>query len=90
MYNVAIIGYGYWGPKLARNFQNSNYFNVRYIIDKSKKNLSNAKINFPSAQLYRNYELIKKKICRFSYNSCADKISLCYCKIFFKKNSCFS
>ena len=37
MYKVAIIGYGYWGPKLARNFQNSNYFNVKYIVDKSKK-----------------------------------------------------
>ncbi len=60
MYNVAIIGYGYWGPKLARNFQNSNYFNVRYIVDKSKKNLSNAKINFPLANLYTNYEVIKK------------------------------
>jgi len=60
MYNVAIIGYGYWGPKLARNFQNSNYFNVRYIVDKSKKNLSKAKIDYPLAQLYKNYKLIKK------------------------------
>ena len=60
MYKVAIIGYGYWGPKLARNFQNSNYFNVKYIVDKSKKNLSNAKINFPLANLYTNYTLIKK------------------------------
>ena len=25
---VCLIGYGYWGPKLARNFQNSNYFRV--------------------------------------------------------------
>ena len=60
MYKVAIIGYGYWGPKLARNFQNSNYFNVKYIVDKSKKNLSNAKINFPLANLYTNYTLVKK------------------------------
>ena len=60
MYKVAIIGYGYWGPKLARNVQNSNYFNVKYIVDKSKKNLSNAKINFPLANLYTNYTLVKK------------------------------
>ncbi len=60
IYNVAIIGYGYWGPKLARNFQNSNHFKVKYIIDKSKKSLSKAKIDFPLAKLYKNYELIKK------------------------------
>ena len=60
IFTVAIIGYGYWGPKLARNFQNSNNFKVKYIIDKSKKNLSNAKNDFPFARLYKNYELIKK------------------------------
>ncbi len=60
MINIALIGYGYWGPKLARNFQNSNHFNIKCIIDKSKKNLSNAKINFPLAKLFRNYEYIKK------------------------------
>ena len=60
IYNVAIIGYGYWGPKLARNFQNSNHFKVKYIIDKSIKNLSKAKTDFPLAKLYKNYKLIKK------------------------------
>ena len=29
---VSLIGYGYWGPKLARNFQNSNFFKA-FIID---------------------------------------------------------
>ena len=37
MLNVAIIGYGYWGPKLARNFQNSSFFKIKYIVDNSKK-----------------------------------------------------
>jgi len=85
MYNVAIIGYGYWGPKLARNFQNSNYFNVRYIIDKSKKNLSNAKINFPSAQLYRNYELIKKKSVDLVIIAAPTKYHFVIAKYFLKK-----
>ena len=43
IYKVAIIGYGYWGPKLARNIQNSNDFQIDYIVDTSKKNLINAK-----------------------------------------------
>ena len=44
---VCLIGYGYWGPKLARNFQNSNFFNLVSVSDKSKKNLIEAKKDFP-------------------------------------------
>ena len=33
---VSLIGYGYWGNKLARNFQNSDFFNLVSIIDKTK------------------------------------------------------
>ena len=44
---VSLIGYGYWGPKLARNFQNSNFFNLVSISDKSKSNLTKAKKDFP-------------------------------------------
>ena len=60
MYNVAIIGYGYWGPKLARNFQNSNFFNIKYIVDKSNKNLQKAKIDHPLCKLLNNYKLINQ------------------------------
>jgi len=52
---VALIGYGYWGPKLARNIQNSNDFQIDFIIDSSKKNLLNAKKNFPLSKLLNNY-----------------------------------
>ena len=44
---VCLVGYGYWGPKLARNFQNSNFFNLVSISDKSKSNLTKAKKDFP-------------------------------------------
>ena len=47
-YKLAIIGYGYLGPKLARNIQNSNDFQIDFIIDSSKKNLLNAKKKFSS------------------------------------------
>ena len=40
---VSLIGYGYWGSKLARNFQNSDFFNLVSIIDTSKKNLHKAR-----------------------------------------------
>ena len=61
MLNVALIGYGYWGPKLARNIQNSNNFKIKYIIDTSKKNLENAKKNYPLSLLYQNYKKLKIK-----------------------------
>tara|TARA_B100000579_G_scaffold318208_1_gene267736 strand:- start:238 stop:1161 length:924 start_codon:yes stop_codon:yes gene_type:complete len=57
-YKVALIGYGYWGSKLARNIQNSNYFQIDYIVDKSKRNLEIAKKNFPLSKLINDYKKI--------------------------------
>ena len=59
--NVALIGYGYWGPKLARNIQNSNNFQIRYIVDNSNKNLEKAKNDFPLAKFYKNYKSLPKE-----------------------------
>ena len=53
---VSLIGYGYWGPKLARNFQNSNFFNLVSIVDTSQKNLNTAKKDFPLVQTNKNYK----------------------------------
>ena len=61
MFNVAIIGYGYWGPKLARNIQNSNNFKIKLIVDKSTKNLNKAKKDFPLCKLLKNYKSIDYK-----------------------------
>jgi predicted dehydrogenase len=58
MYKVALIGYGYWGPKLARNIQNSNHFEIKSIIDTSEKNLNNAKKDFPLSKSLKNYHLL--------------------------------
>ena len=60
-FKVSIIGYGYWGPKLARNFQNSNFFNLFSIIDTSKKNLMNARRDFPLAKIGTDYKLSLNK-----------------------------
>ena len=57
---VSLIGYGYWGTKLARNFQNSNFFNLISIIDTSKKSLSKAKKDFPLVRADNNYKDISK------------------------------
>ena len=55
IYKVALIGFGYWGPKLARNINNSNNFKIEYIIDNNKKNLDKAKKDFPLSKRLKNY-----------------------------------
>ena len=56
MLNVSIIGYGYWGSKLARNFQNSSYFNILNISDKKKINLNLVKKSLPTVKCYPDYK----------------------------------
>ena len=58
---VCLIGYGYWGSKLARNFQNSNFFNLTAIVDLSKKNLAKAKRDFPLAKVGSDYKQFVNK-----------------------------
>ena len=60
-FEVSIIGYGYWGPKLARNFQNSNFFNLNSISDISRKNLAKAKRDFPLAKIETDYKYTLNK-----------------------------
>ena len=60
MLNVALIGYGYWGAKLARNFQNSEFFNLVFISDLKSKNLSLAKKNYPLIKTSSNYKVAIK------------------------------
>ena len=56
MLKVALIGYGYWGTKLARNFQNSEAFNLVAIADIAPKNLILAKKNYPLTKVFNNYK----------------------------------
>ena len=56
MNNVLIIGYGYWGPKLSRNFSNSEYFNLHSVCDLRVAMLNEAKKNYPNISIYSNYK----------------------------------
>tara|TARA_B100001123_G_C15278167_1_gene1013001 strand:+ start:421 stop:1362 length:942 start_codon:yes stop_codon:yes gene_type:complete len=56
MLNTALVGFGYWGTKLARNFQNLESFNLISIVDLNSKNLASAKKNYPLAKLSNNYK----------------------------------
>ncbi len=51
MQNVAVIGYGYWGPNLVRNFMNASTTNVLYVCDQSEDQLSRVKNLYPTIKL---------------------------------------
>ena len=51
--NVAILGYGYWGPNLVRNFNRFSNCNISYIVDKNVNKLKDAQ------KLYPNIKKIK-------------------------------
>ena len=57
MIDVCVIGYGYWGPNLCRNFVNAPGYNLKSICDNNKNNLLKAKKNYPSVETYLNYKL---------------------------------
>ena len=42
MINIGLIGYGYWGPNLARNFNNNPDFNLKAICDFSEDRVKRA------------------------------------------------
>ena len=56
MINVCVIGYGYWGPNLCRNFSNANGYSLKAICDLNPGNLTKAKKNFPSVSVYKNFK----------------------------------
>ena len=58
MLKTTLIGFGYWGTKLARNFQNQEAFNLMSIVDLNAKNLAFAKKNYPLAKLSNNYKKV--------------------------------
>lgn len=52
--NIAILGYGYWGPNLVRNFNKISNCNISYIVDKDVKKLNEAKKLYPNLRCVSN------------------------------------
>jgi predicted dehydrogenase len=54
MMRVGVIGYGYWGPNIARNFQSINDCQVSAICDRNPQALQRAQRAFPGAIVTTN------------------------------------
>jgi len=47
---AAVIGLGYWGPNLARNFASSQRIELRWLCDLDESRLSSMRSRYPSAR----------------------------------------
>src|SRR5215469_12696266 len=54
MIKVGVIGYGYWGPVVARNFNSADNCELAAICDKNPTSLERARKAFPGASFTNN------------------------------------
>ncbi|HYD22789.1 MAG TPA: Gfo/Idh/MocA family oxidoreductase [Flavipsychrobacter sp.] len=52
--NLGLIGYGYWGPNLVRNFYAVNGCNVKMVVDARQERLNLVSKNYPTIQCSTN------------------------------------
>ncbi|HBR21219.1 MAG TPA: oxidoreductase [Nitrospiraceae bacterium] len=59
---VGIIGCGYWGPNLIRNFNDSYHFDLEYACDLNKDRTERIKLCYPYVTVTTDYrELLKDR-----------------------------
>ena len=56
--NIAVVGCGYWGPNLIRNFNALPDCRVRYVCDKDEKRLAHMKQLYPSVETTMQFEKV--------------------------------
>ena len=56
--NVAVVGAGYWGKNLVRNFAIAKRCNLKYVCDLDEKRLAVQKKNFPFIETSTDLEMV--------------------------------
>ena len=56
--NVAVVGAGYWGKNLVRNFSGAKRCDLRYICDLDEKILAAQKKNYPDITVTADLEAL--------------------------------
>ena len=63
MFKVGVIGCGYWGPKLARNFHELSEAELAWVSDLDQERIDHMKNRYPQVQATRDHrELLKSDI----------------------------
>lgn len=60
MIQVGVVGYGYWGPNLVRNFNECPGSRVGAICDANPDRLALARARYPSAEACKDYQALLK------------------------------
>ena len=58
MFNIAIVGCGYWGPNLLRNFNSLADCNVKYACDVDRDRLSHMKSLYPQIETTTDFDQV--------------------------------
>jgi predicted dehydrogenase len=58
MLNIGIIGYGYWGPNLVRNFSGIAQAQVRVVADFDEQRLGLVRTRYPAIEVTTDYETL--------------------------------
>ena len=53
---VAVIGFGYWGPNIVRNFDSQLNCDVEYVVDSSDERLAIVNKNYPNIKTTKNLD----------------------------------
>lgn len=53
---VALVGYGYWGPNLLRNYMELPEVNVAWVCDRDASKLAKAKTRYPTVTVTQDYD----------------------------------
>ncbi len=56
MVNIGVIGYGYWGPNLVRNFAETSGANIAAVSDLDPKKLEVVKKRFPAVKVTTRFQ----------------------------------
>lgn len=59
---LALVGYGYWGPNLARNFSKVKDSQLLYIVDMDEKKRRKAMDDYPQIETYEKLEDVLDKV----------------------------
>lgn len=57
---VGVIGCGYWGPNLIRNFNENQYTSLTHICDLNKERVARMKLRYPQVSVSTDYRHLLK------------------------------
>ena len=76
MINVGVIGCGYWGPNLIRNFEQIPHARLAAVCDRDSDRLSHVQGRYPGALATRDYQEVLANRALVSITSNVEAASL--------------